>query len=307
MSQDSGSTIRIAYRPDGDTGPWNILRRADGGPTITVNTEGAGENIGRREETDEVRLSDEVGGDVNFNFSAQSFDDFIAGAFCNDWDATTGVVNAGGSEDKAFELLISYQQIDKHVHMTGMRVSTLALNIEADAKITGTVGFMGTGYDENYDASGDTFNDPTTTAVMSAATNGGDVMIDGATLAGTCISTFNLSLDNQYQAQYCIGRATPGRQIQGMLDVTGSINFAFTSDGFALWNKTITRVPITTSFEMSDDTTTYLIETAKTYMSGDMPIPSGSDPAVAELDAQHRLDVTAGYSVRITRTPAVPA
>lgn len=302
--QDSGSTIRIAYREDGSTDPWEILRRADGGPTITVNTEGAGENLGRREETDEVRLSDEVGGDVNFNFSAQSFDDFIAAAFCNDWNPTTGELVAGGNADKAFEILVSYQEIGKHVLMTGMRVSTLALTIEAGAKITGTIGFAGTGYDQDYDASGDTFNTATTTVVMSAATNGGDVQIDGVVLDGTCIATYGLNLDNQYEAQLCIGRATPGRQVKGMLDVTGNISFAFTADGFNLWSKTITRVPVTTSFEMSDGTTTYLLETAKTYLSGDMPIPSGSDPAVAELDAQHRLDVTAGYSVRITRTPA---
>lgn len=304
MPQDSGSTIRIAYREDGASTPWEILRRADGSPNITVNTEGAGENLGRREETDEVRLSDEVGGDVTFNFSAQSFDDFIAGAFGDSWDDVSGELIAGGKEDKAFEILISYQQIGKHVLMSGMRVSTLELNIEAEEKITGTIGFMGTGYDRAYDPATDDFNDPTTTVVMSSATNGGDVMVDGAKMEGTCISTFNLSLDNQYQAQYCIGKAAPGQQIMGMLDATGDISFAFTAAGFDLWAKTITRVPVTTSFEMSDDTTTYKIETAKTYLSGELPVPTDSDPAVAELEAQHRLDVTAGYSVKITRTPA---
>lgn len=304
MPQDSGSTIRIAYREDGASTPWEILRRADGGPSITVNTEGAGENVGRREETDEVRLSDEVGGDIEFNFSAKSFDDFISAAFANDWDGTSGEVIAGGQTDKAFEILISYQQIDKHVRMTGMRVSTLELNVAAEEKISGTIGFMGTGYDRDYDPTADTFNDPTATVVMSAATNGGDVMVDGATMTGTCISEYSVSLDNQHQAQYCIGKAAPGRQVMGMLEVTGNLNFAFTADGFALWEKTITRVPVTTSFEMSDDETTYKIETAKTYLSGDLPVQSGSDAVTAELEAQHRLDTTAGYSVKITRTPA---
>lgn len=306
MAQDSGSTIRIAYRATA-TGPqnnWEILRRADGGPNITINTEGAGENVGRREETDEVRLSDEVGGDVNFNFSAQSFDDFISAAFGNDWDGVTGEVIAGGLEDKSFDILVSYQQINKHVLMTGMRVNTLELNIQAEEKITGTINFVGTGYDEDYDPTGDTFNNATTTPVMSAATNGGDVLIDGASLPGTCISRYGMTLDNQYQAQYCIGRAAPGRQIIGMLDVTGNIDFAFTEDGFELWKHSITRVPVTTSFTMSDGTYTYQIETAKTYLSGDLPVPTQNDPAIAELEAQHRLDVTAGYSVKITRTPA---
>ncbi|MGP9796197.1 phage tail tube protein [Halomonas sp. 86] len=301
--QDSGSTIRIAYREDGSGGPWNIFRRTDGGPTITPSTEGAGEQLGQREETDEVLLSAEVGGTISFNFSAQTFDDFIAAACANDWDAETGQVVAGGLQDKAFEVLVSYQRINKHVLMKGMRVSVLGLTVEAGARITGSIDFVGTGYEGTYDPSGDTFNDPTTTPVMTAAVNGGDVLIDGAVLDGTCISTYSISLDNSYSAQMCIGRVTAGRQVIGDLNATGNIEFAFTADGFDLWQHTLTRVPITTDFSMSDGTTTYRIETSKTFLNGELPTPSGSDPVTATLDAQYRKSIEAGYSVRFTRTP----
>lgn len=305
--QESGSTIRIAYREDGSNGPWEIFRRTDGGPTITPSTEGAGEQLGQREETDEVLLSAEVGGTINYNFSAQTFDDFIAAACANDWDETTGQVVAGGLQDKAFEVLVSYQRINKHVLMTGMRVSTLGITVEAGARITGSIDFVGTGYDEEYSPVGDTFNDPTETVVMSAAAHGGDVLIDGVVLDGTCISQYNINLDNQYQAQWCIGRLTAGRQVIGDLNATGNIEFAFTADGFDLWRHTLTRVPITTAFEMSDGTTTYLIETAKTFINGELPTPSGSDPVTATLEAQYRKSIADGYSVRFTRTPPVPA
>lgn len=298
--------IRVAYRPAGGVGNWQVMRRTSGGPALTMNTENSNEVIGDRLVSDLILQSAETGGSLEFEFSATSFDDWLASAFCSAWQIDTPAVGTDtltiGTDDILFDVLLSYQDIGRHIKFNSMRVGQLDLNVEAAATMTGTIAFAGTDYDANYDPSLDTFDAATTTRVLRGV-DVGTISLEGAPMTGTCIPSFSLSLNNNYQAGFCLGTLTPGKQVKGTAEPTGVLGISMTADTFDTWKQLIAQEEMSLSFPFGDGTTSYTLTIPRLKASGDLPVPGANEIVNWEWNYTALRDVN-GIALQLTRTTA---
>lgn len=299
--------IRVAYRADGTTAGWQILRRTSGGPTLTTNTEISNEVLGDRQVTDLILQSIESGGTIDFEFSASTFDDWMSSAFCDTWTADDPVIGTDslviGSSDILYEVLLSYQDIGKHIQFSGVRAGQMTFNFEAAATVTGSLDLAGTSYDDTYDPTLDTFLDANDKRVLRGA-DVGTVEIDDVAQTGTCIPGFSLTLNNNYTAGFCLGSTTPGKQSKGRAEATGTMTISNTASTFNQWSGLIAQDSIKVEFPFTDGTDSYKITIWRAKASGDPPAPGANEIVNWEWNYTATRDAVTGESLRIERTIA---
>lgn len=298
--------IRLACREAGTSGNWKILRRTSGAPGVTTNTENSNEVLGDRLISDQILQSLETGGSVEFEFSCLSFDDMISSAFCEAWSVDDPVADTDtlliGSDDILFDVLLSYQDIGRHVKFNSVRVGQLDLTIEAAATMTGTLAFAGTDYDDSYDPSTDTFDAAGTERILRGA-DVGTISLEGSPMTGTCIPSFSLSLNNNYTAGYCLGSITPGKQSKGTAEPTGTLTISMTADTFDTWKDIIAQEPISISIPFGDGTTTYTISIPRAKAAGELPAPGANEIVNMEWNYTATRDAN-GVALKITKVTA---
>lgn len=299
--------IRVAYRADGTTNDWQILRRTSGGPTLTTNTENSNEVLGDRQVTDLILQSIETGGTIDVELSTETYDDWMASALCNTWTADDPIAGTDslviGSADVLYEVLLSYQDIDRHIQFSGVRASQMTFNFEAAATVTGSLDLAGTSYDDSYDPTTDTFLDANDNRVLRGA-DVGTVEIDDVAQTGVCIPGFSLTVNNNYTAGYCLGSVTPGKQSKGTAEVTGTITISNTAATFDQWKDLIAQTPIKVEFPFSDGTNSYKITMWRLKAAGDPPAPGANEIVNWEWNYTATRDSVTGESLRIERTIA---
>lgn len=298
--------IRVAYRAAGSSDNWQVMRRTSGGPALTMNTENSNEVIGDRLVSDLILQSAETGGSLEFEFSATSFDDWLSSAFCKAWsvdDPSAGTDTLLiGVDDILFDVLLSYQDIDRHIKFNSMRVGQLDLNVEAGATMTGTIAFAGTDYDAEYDPSGDIFDAATTTRVLRGV-DVGTISLDGTPMTGTCIPSLSLSLNNNYQAGFCLGSLSPGKQVKGTAEPTGTLGISMTADTYDTWVELIAQSELSLAFPFGDGTNSYTLTIPRLKASGDLPVPGANEIVNWEWNYTALRDVN-GIALQLTRTTA---
>ncbi len=183
--------VRIAYRAAGSTDPWQIVRRTN--DALTAGTE-----VQRSEEvrSDRMRSGQKVttitaGGTLDIEMSAGSYDDFLAAALCTEW--ATDVLTVG-TTTKRFDVLKSYLADDEHIMFSDMEVGQLSLSAQSGQKITGQITFMGRAVDDDYDITGDTFTDATTSIIFDASSNLNGITVDGSARVNKCVKALGLKI-----------------------------------------------------------------------------------------------------------------
>lgn len=277
--------VRLAYRVAGSTDNWKTIRRTNDALTAGTNTVRSDEVRDDRMRGGQKITTITVGGIIDFEFSATSFDDFLAAAMCESWAADTPVAGTEqltvGIADTKFDVLKSYLDSDRHVLMTNCEVSQLNLSMDSGAKVTGQITLMGTEADDKYDPSGDTFDPAPTTLIMDASSNLSTIQIDGSALSGMCITSMALSINNNHQSDQCVGTQYQVHH-KGSADITGSKTFRMSAAAFDLWGQTLTNTPISSSFTLGDGTTSYTFKVGKEFLSGDLP--SGALDTILTMD-----------------------
>ena len=297
--------VRIAYRPEGSTN-WKTLRRT--GDSLTAGTETArsGEIRSDRKRGDQKITTITASGSVNFEFSATSFDDFLAAAMCQAWSVDTPAIGTDqltvGTETTKFEILKSYLDENRHVLIKGAEVESLSLTMNAGEKVTGELSFLGTEVDTEYDPTADTFDPADSTMFMDSSNNLSSIMIDGQAADGMCFTGMSLELTNNHQSQGCIGSQFQ-RHTKGSSDITGSKTIRMSGQAFDLWRNSINNVPISTSFTMGDGTTSYTFSAGREFLSGDLPSGELDSILSMELSSTLATDST-GETLVIERTAA---
>lgn len=303
---DSNS-IRVAYRADGSSDDWQIMRRTSGGPTMTTNTENSNEVLGDRQVTDLILQSIETGGTIDFEMSTETYDDWMSSAMCSTWtadDPTAGTDSLViGSSDVLFEVLLSYQGINRHIKFSGVRAAQMTFNFEAAATVTGSLDLAGTSYDDSYDPGSDSFLPANDNRVLRGA-DVGTVEIDDTAQTGVCIPGFSLTLNNNYTAGFCLGSVTPGKQSKGTAEATGTITISNTAGTFDQWKSLIAQTPIKLEFPFGDGTNSYKITMWRLKAAGEPSAPGANEIVNWEWNYTATRDSTTGESLRIERTIA---
>ncbi|UXV21070.1 phage tail tube protein [Pseudomonas fluorescens] len=233
------------------TGTWDTLRLTGNALTPTVNTAVSDEITDSRISQGSVATSTDIGGDLTAEFSFGSFDNLLEAAFYGNW--VNNVLTIGDVRH-TFTIAKGYIDVGVYSLFKGAHVSTFALDIPSDGKITTTFNMACLDYADSDTPIVVSPNAPTTTPFLSN-NNVGTISIDGESLEGVaCVSAMTINLDNSLQAQRCIGNTKlgPGAQIATEAAITGTITLAWSKRAWEIWKKTFTRLPISVVFPITD-------------------------------------------------------
>ncbi|NWB08957.1 Ig domain-containing protein [Pseudomonas sp. D5002] len=233
------------------TGIWDTLRLTGNALTPTVNTAVSDEITDSRISQGSVATSTDIGGDLTAEFSFASFDQLLEAAFYGTW---TGNVLSVGDTRNTYSIAKGYSDVGVYSVFKGAHVSTWALDIPSDGKVTTTFNMACLDYADSDTPIVVSPNAPTTTPFLSN-NNVGTISVDGESLEGVaCVSAMTINLDNSLQAQRCIGNTKlgPGAQIATEAAITGTITLAWSKRAWEIWKKTFTRLPISVVFPITD-------------------------------------------------------
>jgi hypothetical protein len=232
-------------------GTWDTLRLTGNALTPTVNTAVSDEITDSRISQGSVATSTDIGGDLTAEFSFGSFDQLLEAAFYGTW---TGDLLSVGDTRNTYSIAKGYSDVGVYSVFKGAHVSTFALDIPSDGKVTTTFNMACLDYADSDTPIVVSPNAPTTTPFLSN-NNVGTIMVDGESLEGVaCVSAMTINLDNSLQAQRCIGNTKlgPGAQIATEAAITGTITLAWSKRAWEIWKKTFTRLPISVVFPITD-------------------------------------------------------
>lgn len=232
-------------------GTWDTLRLTGNALTPTVNTQVSDEITDTRLSQGSVATSIDIGGDLTAELSFGSFDQLLEAAFYGTW---TGDVLSVGDTRHTFSIAKGYDDVGVYGVFKGAHVSTFALDIPSDGKITATFNMACLDYEDSEDPIVVSPNASTTTPFLSN-NNVGTILVNGQSLEGVaCVSAMTVNLDNSLQTQRCLGSDSlgPGAHIATEAAITGSITLAWSKRAWEIWKNTFTRAPIGVVFPITD-------------------------------------------------------
>lgn len=286
---------------------WETLRLTGTTLSPNVSTETSSEIRESRMNGGGIITSLDYSGDLSGEFSAVTFDKLLQAAFYGTWEADTPSVGSSqlaiGTDRHTFSVVKAFKDIGVYATFKGVHIGSMNLEIPEEGKVTCTFTGMGLGYEDGTTdptATG-TITPQTSTVPMGSATSVGDILVDGATLAGeACISALTLSIDNTPQVQRCLGKAGPGAIIATTANVTGSMTMAWSQAAWNQWKKMLTREAIGVSFPLSDAAgNEYLFTLPEVEIDGDLP--DGGNESIVQVE----LNWTAKNTpITVTRTLA---
>ncbi|HEK1684110.1 TPA: Ig domain-containing protein [Pseudomonas putida] len=283
------------------TGNWDTLRLTSNTLSPTVNTQVSDEITESRISQGSVATSADIQGDLVGELSFGSFDKLFEAAFYGTW---TGNVLTVGDTRHTFTIAKNFNDVGVYTLFKGMHVSTFALEVPSDGKITATFGMAGLDYADGESNTVAATNPPTTSPFMSNI-NVGTLTIDGQSMEGiACVSALTMNLDNSLQAQRCIGNSKlgPGAQIATEAAITGTITMAWSKRAWQIWKNTFTRLPIALSFPITDSLgNSYTLNFPALEVDGDLP--NGGKRELIEVSLNYTV---AKVAPTITRAQAAP-
>ncbi|SNY42403.1 Bacterial surface proteins containing Ig-like domains [Pseudomonas sp. LAMO17WK12:I6] len=282
-------------------GTWDTLRLTGNALTPTVNTQVSDEITDTRLSQGSVATSIDIGGDLTAEFSFASFDQLLEAAFYGNW---TGNVLSVGDTRHTFSIAKGYDDVGVYGVFKGAHVSTFALDIPSDGKITATFNMACLDYADSETPIVVSPNAPTTTPFLSN-NNVGTILVNGQSLEGVaCVSAMTVNLDNSLQAQRCLGSDSlgPGAHIATEAAITGSITLAWSKRAWEIWKNTFTRAPIGVVFPITDSLgNKYTFNFPAVEVDGELP--NGGKRDLIEVTLNYTV---AKVSPTITRVPFVP-
>lgn len=238
-----------------------------------------------------------VSGDVNFELSYSTYDDFIEAVLAGSW--STNILKAGTTR-RSFTIERHHQDIGKYLRSTGCSVNTMSLSVSPNSMITGSFGVIGKDFTAIGSAvSGASYTAETTSRPFDSFT--GNIKEGGSNIA--VITGLELSVDNGMEALYVVGQDTTLEPSIGKSTVTGSVTAYF--ENITLLNKFVNETDTSLEFTLTADNGkdyTFLMPKVK-YNSGN-PEVSGPGAVTISLDFIALYDSTAQTQLKITRDPS---
>ena len=236
-----------------------------------------------------------IGGDVNFELSHSTFDDFLEAALCGTWAAN--VVKAGLAR-RSFTIERHHSDINKYLRYTGCNIATMSLSVAPNSMVTGSFGVVGKGFSTGTAAlTHSTNGTPTATEPFDSFT--GTIKEGGSPIA--TITAIEFNLENGMEAQYVVGSPETLEPSIGQSKVTGSVTAYFTDT--TMLDKFVNETESSIEFTLRDAAgNSYLFSFPKVkYNSGD-PEVGGTGSITQTLEFVALYDSTAQTQFKITRS-----
>jgi Phage tail tube protein len=310
MSDTSRSQLYFAKESTygvAPTGAFTALRFTGESLQHNQDTIESAEIRADRQVSDVVRNSISATGDINFELSYGTFDEFLAAALGSAWQ--TGVPSAGtdrltsGTTESSYTFEKFFSDINEYVIYTGMQVSALSLKIVPGAIVTGTMSFLGKrGTAQGTRQSASYVAAPTNPVVnaidhISAITEGG-VAFTGSPLE------INLNINANLRGKPAIGVLGNSDIGMGRLMITGSFKYYY--DNRTVYNKFLNDTASSLTFKIIDQPgNEYFINLPRIKYTSGGPVSPGIDQDVMpDLAFTAYLDPATSASIRIERNPA---
>lgn len=239
-----------------------------------------------------------VAGDISFELSHASFDEILEGLLGGTWDndvLTAGVVRRSYTIERFFS---DMALLDKPYHrFTGVEFNTLALQVNANAMITGTFGVVGSDMTTDDEPIVDAvYSDPTTTRPMDSFT--GQLLEAGSPIA--VVTEIALNVNNGLAARYVVGQRNSIRPSIGRSNVTGTLTAYF--ENSLLLDKFINDTPSSLEFTLPDGAGNDMeFELPRIVYTGGQPDVTGEGPITLSMPFQATLDPVTGTNIIIRR------
>ena len=260
-----------------------------------------------RTESDLIQTDAEAAGDINFELSFASFDDWLASVLGGTWTAVSGNIESltNGILLKPFSVQKHFQDLTPNQYHTfkGVVPNTMSLNFQTGQVVTGTFGVMAFSVvPAQAQIAGATIVAAPTTSPMNAVTNFQTFNIDGVPYDG-CISALSLNVAAGIRPSKCIGTLGSRDMILGTLEITGSMDLYF-KDG-TLYDKFVAGTEFAYNFRMVDgagNAYTVYIPRAK-YETGEVVAGGRNTDVMFRANWRGLYDGTAGHVIRILKDP----
>lgn len=248
----------------------------------------------------------EYAGDLNSEWRFGVFDDLIAAAAFNNWQADTPVIDQdtltfGGTTRQSFSILRGYTDINNYHTFRGVHVNTLNISIPEQGLVTIGFGLMGKGRTVASSLPAGTVTTPTLTPTFSNVSVG-DILIDGVSQVGVaCITAFDFTWDNTMQVQRCLGAGLDiGALIETMANGTGSFTAAWSTGAAANYEKQFTNTTIGLQVVIKDSSNNeYVLTLPKVEITASLP--SGGNSDILQASFEYRV---VEQAPTLTRTAA---
>lgn len=254
--------------------------------------------------------ANQVSGDINFELSYGSFDQFLQAVLLSTaWLADTPVLGTqqikSGQTRASFTMVRHFADLiagQKPYHIyRGVELNTLSLQISANDMVTGTFGVVGqsqTLADDLTALGTPTYPAPSTTSPVDSFT--GALTEAGAPIA--VITEITLSLENGIEPRFVVGSKDSIHPSVGRSTLTGQITAYF--EDSSLVDKFINETESSIEFTLPDaagNQQKYRIPRIK--YTGGQPDVTGEGPITLAMPFQALLDATEGTNLLIERTP----
>lgn len=254
--------------------------------------------------------ADQVAGDINFELSYGSFDNFLKAVLLSDaWAADTPVIGTqqikAGKTRESFTLIRYFGDIagvDKPYYIyTGCEFTSLQLRIGANAMITGTLGVIGKGQQivEDLTSLGTpTFNPPSTTTPLDSFT--GTLQEGGSTIG--VVTEVTLNMQNGLDPRYVVGSKQTLRPSVGRSNLTGQLTVFF--ENSSMVEKFINETRSSVQMNLPDPAGNNLkMIVPNIAYTGGQPDVAGEGPITLAMPFQALLSPTDATNFIFERTP----
>lgn len=266
-----------------------------------ITTETSQEIRSDRQIADLIQTGAETTGDIQFELSYGSYDEFIAAALGGAWASN---VLTNGSNVPFFSIEKGFTDINQFLLYRGMAVNTFSLDFSIGAILTGSFGFIGRDAVVAGTSGVPSAPPPASlTEVMNSAANFADLTVAGVSYP--CgISQITLSTEAGLRAQNALGNLGACSIIPGTFTPTGELTVYF-ADG-VIYDKYIKNEAFALSWSVEDGAgNRYEFELPRIKVTEATVNAGGLDQDVElSISYQALYDAEEGCSIRITRTPA---
>lgn len=187
---------------------------------------------------------------------------------------------------------------------TGMKITTMDLNLEEDSMVTATMNFMGKAMTSN-DTTGDTSGTYTAADSSEAIdTFSGRLLIDGTAVG--IVSTFSLSINNNTQEAGVVGQNTIQEAPDGRVEITGSMGVYFEDNTYL--NYFLNETYVSVEFALRDPSGNEVnIWMPRCKYTGASKNVSGDDLIIQDMPFRAVRDSTYGRMIFINVIPQTAA
>ena len=296
----------VTYDTTPAAATWDTVRLTSESLSATPNVNQSSEIRADRMVADQFIVSTASEGSMDFELSATGATDvLLEGAMYDSW--TTDVLKIG-TEKHSYSIEKAYTDLtaNHYTVFSGCVISQMSLNVAYGEPVTGSFEIAGASVTPASATQSGTITAATTTAVMNAVSDLSTLNI-GGTAFGGCIQSVSLNINNNVRPSECIGSDTPGDQIAGTAQITGSLS-AYLTDTTVQWytSQVLNQTAFDIQFTIEDAAgNSYDFDLPNCRISGASPNAEGIDTDVMiNVDFNALYHAASASSLVVTRVTA---